>query len=201
MTDQSTYSNNTDILETRINELVSNIPSVEIDRDRVKDYTCLLVNPDDLLKVMETIAYWDDIPMNYLRCITAIDQLTHIDVVYVFSNIPGPGGLAIAARCARKNGVLPSAYGIWETADFQERETFEFFGVTFEGHPNLKRLLTHEEMKGFPLLKDYPKGGDPDDLEAMDAFLPDGWLEDMKIEKERLQNWLQEEIAKRTENN
>lgn len=199
MTDELTYSNTTRILEARINKLVRDIPSVEIDRDRVKDYLCLLVNPDDLMRVMETIANWDEIPMNYLRCITGIDQLTHLEVVYIFASIPGPGGLAVVARCPRKDGVLPSVYGIWEAADYQERETYEFFGVKFDGHPDLRRLLTHDEMNGHPLLKDYPKGGDPDDLKAIDAFLPDGWLEDMKIEKERLQEWLQEEIAKRTE--
>ncbi|MBU1022864.1 NADH-quinone oxidoreductase subunit C [bacterium] len=197
MTDQATHTNES--LETRLNELAQKIPSVEIDRERFRDHLCVLVNPEDLLQVMETVVDWIDIPMNYLRCITGVDQLTHIEVVYILTSVPAGAKLAIVARCPRDGGVLPSITGIWETAAWQERETWEFFGVEFEGHPDLRRLLTPEEFRGFPLLKDYPKGGDPDDLKAVDAFLPDGWLEKMAEEKENRKKWLADEIAKRTQ--
>lgn len=184
-------------LEKRLGEIASKFPTAEISRDRMIDYACITTNPDSLHDVMTAIASWDDIPMNYLRCITAVDQLTHIEVVYFLTNIPNGDRLAVATSCPRNDGTLPSVVDIWDTAAFQEREVYEFFGVNFDGHPDLRRLLTPDQYTGFPLLKDYPKGGDPDDLIAVDAYLPDGWIEKQKIEKEQLAKWLQDEIAKR----
>jgi NADH-quinone oxidoreductase subunit C len=184
-------------LEKRLGEIASKFPAAGVSRDRMVDYVCINTNPDDLHNVMKAIASWDDIPMNYLRCITAVDQLTHIEVVYFLTNIPNGDRLAVATSCPRNEGTIPSVVDIWETASFQEREVYEFFGVNFEGHPDLRRLLTPEQYTGFPLLKDYPKGGDPDDLIAVDAYLPDGWIEKQKNEKDQLTRWLKDEIAKR----
>jgi len=183
-------------IESCLKEIAESFPAVEIDRERVREQVAVLVNPGDLRKLMEKLSNWKEYPLNYLRCITAIDKLTHIEVVYVLINIPGGGGLTVIARCPREDGKLPSVFDLWHTADFQEREVFDFFGVKFEGHPDLRRLLMSEEIKGHPLLKDYPKGGDPDDLVTMKAYLPDGWLEKMQAEKERLKQWLKDEVEK-----
>ncbi len=55
-----------------------------------------------------------------------------------------------------EGGKVPSVRSIWKTADWFERETYDMFGVIFENHPNLKRLLTHHQFQGHPLRKDYP---------------------------------------------
>jgi NADH-quinone oxidoreductase subunit C len=55
--------------------------------------------------------------------------------------------------------VLPSATGVWHSADFMEREAYDFFGVRFEGHPNLRRIHMPDEWEGHPQRKDYPLGG------------------------------------------
>lgn len=54
---------------------------------------------------------------------------------------------------------LPTATGVWASADWDERETWEMYGIEFEGHPNLIRLLTTEDFEGFPLRKDFPLKG------------------------------------------
>ncbi len=56
---------------------------------------------------------------------------------------------------------VPSVIGLWPTADWHEREAFDLMGVRFDGHPNLKRLLTDDDWEGHPLRKDYPIGGEP----------------------------------------
>ncbi len=62
---------------------------------------------------------------------------------------------------------LPSVYGLFRGADWQERETFDMFGIQFEGHPHPKRLLMPEDWKGWPLRKDYVQ---PDFYEMQDAY-------------------------------
>ena len=63
--------------------------------------------------------------------------------------------------------TLPSIYGLFRGADWQERETFDMFGIQFEGHPHPKRLLMPEDWKGWPLRKDYIQ---PDFYEMQDAY-------------------------------
>ena len=62
---------------------------------------------------------------------------------------------------------LPSIYGLFRGADWQERETFDMFGIHFDGHPHPKRLLMPEDWKGWPLRKDYVQ---PDFYEMQDAY-------------------------------
>jgi NADH/F420H2 dehydrogenase subunit C len=56
---------------------------------------------------------------------------------------------------------VPSVVPIWPTADWHEREAFDMFGIEFEGHPNLTRILMPDDWEGHPLRKDYPIGGEP----------------------------------------
>lgn len=69
----------------------------------------------------------------------------------------------------RRDGDLrvPSLYGLFRGADWQERETYDMFGINFDGHPHPKRLLMPEDWKGFPLRKDYIQ---PDFYEMQDAY-------------------------------
>lgn len=62
---------------------------------------------------------------------------------------------------------LPSIYGLFRGADWQERETFDMYGIQFEGHPHPKCLLMHEDWKGWPLRKDFVQ---PDFYEMQDAY-------------------------------
>jgi NAD(P)H-quinone oxidoreductase subunit J len=63
--------------------------------------------------------------------------------------------------------TIPTLYGLFRGADWQERETFDMYGIQFEGHPHPKRLLMPEDWKGFPLRKDYVQ---PDFYEMQDAY-------------------------------
>jgi NADH/F420H2 dehydrogenase subunit C len=56
---------------------------------------------------------------------------------------------------------VPSVVGIWPTADWHEREAWDLFGIRFDGHPNLERILMEDDWEGHPLRKDYPLGGEP----------------------------------------
>jgi NADH-quinone oxidoreductase subunit C len=57
--------------------------------------------------------------------------------------------------------TVPTVIAIWPTADWHEREVYDMFGISIDGHPNLKRILMDDDWEGHPLRKDYPIGGEP----------------------------------------
>ena len=68
---------------------------------------------------------------------------------------------------------VPSVTSVYPTADWQERETYDFFGVVFDGHPNLTRILMPDDWEGFPQRKDYPLGGVPVEYKGAEIPPPD----------------------------
>jgi len=78
-----------------------------------------------------------------------------IQVVYHLYSYQHRHLFVLKVDAARENPVVPSVAGIWSHADWQEREVFDLLGVTFEGHPDLRRLLMPEDWPGHPLRKDF----------------------------------------------
>lgn len=78
-----------------------------------------------------------------------------------------PEEVRIKVHVPRDTPKVPSVYWIWKGADWQERETYDMYGIVFEGHPNLKRILMPEDWVGWPLRKDYIS---PDFYELQDAY-------------------------------
>ena len=70
--------------------------------------------------------------------------------------------LRVRLQCWLDDGdEVPSVISIWPTADWHERETYDMLGITFDGHPHMRRLLMEDDWDGHPLRKDYPIGGEP----------------------------------------
>src|ERR1017187_1288693 len=99
----------------------------------------------------------DDEGFDYCVDITAVHypkREQQFDMVYVLYSFPKNERTRVKARI--KDGEhVPSAVSIWETANWLEREVFDMFGIVFDGHPGLKRILLPDEWKGHPLRKDY----------------------------------------------
>ncbi|OCR01804.1 NADH dehydrogenase [Oscillatoriales cyanobacterium USR001] len=110
---------------------------------------------------------------NYLRCQGGYDQgpgedlVSFYDLVKVSDNCDRPEAVRVKVFLPREDPKLPSVYWIWKAADFQERETYDMYGIFYEGHPNLKRILMPEDWIGWPLRKDYIS---PDFYELQDAY-------------------------------
>ena len=110
---------------------------------------------------------------NYLRCQSAYDAGPGKELVSVYDltkltdDADAPAEVRIKVFLPRENPTIPSVYWIWKAADWQERECYDMFGITYEGHPNLKRLLMPEDWEGWPLRKDYIS---PDFYELQDAY-------------------------------
>jgi len=110
---------------------------------------------------------------NYLMCQCGYDSAPGGDLVSVYhlakldDQADKPVEVRVKVFLPRANPTVPSVYWIWRTADWQERETYDMYGIIFEGHPNLKRILMPEDWVGYPLRKDYVT---PDFYELQDAY-------------------------------
>ena len=116
----------------------------------------VVLKSDSLADVARFLRDGEGLDFDFLNFITAVDYYDHFEVVYLLSSLEHNHSLTIKARCYdRENPVLPSVVGLWQGADFQERELYDLFGITFEGHPNLKRIFLWEGFAGHPLRKDF----------------------------------------------
>lgn len=131
------------------------------------------ISPNNLLSIVEALK---NDGFNYLQCQGGYDEGPGLNIV-CFYNLIEMNELKedISPREVRlkvfldRNGDLtvPSLYSLFRGADWQERETFDMYGVNFQGHPHPKRLLMPEDWKGWPLRKDYVQ---PDFYEMQDAY-------------------------------
>ena len=116
----------------------------------------VVVKSDSLADVARFLRDSEGLDFDFLNFITAVDYYDHFEVVYLLSSLEHNHSLTIKTRCYdRENPILPSVVGLWQGADFQERELYDLFGITFEGHPNLKRIFLWEGFAGHPLRKDF----------------------------------------------
>jgi NADH-quinone oxidoreductase subunit C len=116
----------------------------------------LLLEGDRLLAVMEYLKTSPDLDFDYLNHVTGVDYYDYLEVVYQLTSLKHNHGLVLKVRCYdRDNPVLPSVVGLWQGADFQEREIYDLLGISFEGHPNLRRIVLWEGFEGHPLRKDF----------------------------------------------
>jgi NAD(P)H-quinone oxidoreductase subunit J len=128
------------------------------------------VSPDLLLAVA-TALYEQG--FNYLQCQGAYDLGPGKDLVSFYHLIKvaddsrQPMEVRLKVFLPRQNPRVASVYWLWKSADWQERESYDMYGIIYEGHPNLKRILMPEDWVGWPLRKDYVS---PDFYELQDAY-------------------------------
>jgi NADH-quinone oxidoreductase subunit C len=116
----------------------------------------LLVKSDLLLEIAAYLKAAPGLDFDYLTAITAVDYIDCFEVIYQLTSIEHNHSLVLKTRCYnRDNPTLPSVVSLWRGADFQEREIYDLFGISFEGHPNLKRIVLWEGFEGHPLRKDF----------------------------------------------
>jgi NADH/F420H2 dehydrogenase subunit C len=116
----------------------------------------VLVKSDSLVKVAAYLKDTDGLKFEYLNYITAVDYYSYFEVVYQLTSLETNRSVVLKTRAyGRDNPTVPSVTGLWQGADFQEREIYDLMGIKFEGHPNLKRILLWEGFPGYPLRKDW----------------------------------------------
>ena len=112
------------------------------------------VDPADLVAVMNKLR--DEPGFNYLFCLTCVDYKTHFTMFYHLRNLQTFDELVIKAKIDDVNHpAIDSVTGLYQTANFHEREVYDLFGVKFYGHPDLRRIFLDENWPGYPLRKSY----------------------------------------------
>jgi len=84
-----------------------------------------------------------------------------LGVLYELLDMANVDRLTVKVRVHTHAAVVDSVTPDWPTADFQEREIYDMFGVEFRGHPDLRRILMPDDYEGFPQRRDFPVGGEP----------------------------------------
>jgi NADH-quinone oxidoreductase subunit C len=118
-----------------------------VDRSRIVDALRLLRDDADLA-------------FDMLSDVTAVDYLPRkprFEVVYHLYSIPRNQRVRIKARVAEDAVQIASVVDLYASANWMEREVWDLYGIRFDGHPDLRRLLLYDEFEGHPLRKDYPK--------------------------------------------
>ncbi|MEI8167262.1 MAG: NADH-quinone oxidoreductase subunit C [Chloroflexales bacterium] len=119
-----------------------------------------LVDPTQIVAAATYLR--DTLGYAFLSDIAVVDYLVEdiFELVYRFYNVEGGPALALKIRVPRDVPEVPSLTPAWPGANFHEREAFDLYGITFIGHPFLRRIYMWDEFEGFPMRKDFPRQGD-----------------------------------------
>jgi NADH-quinone oxidoreductase subunit C len=120
-----------------------------------------IVPREKLLEVGRFLRDDADLRFDMLVDVTAVDYLgrsPRFEVVYHVYSVPLNHRVRIKVALEESDPRVPSLVPIWAGANWLERETWDLYGIVFEGHPDLRRIYLYEEFQGHPLRKDYPKG-------------------------------------------
>ncbi len=137
-------------------------------------YGLLTIETDtaSILDVLEFLKTDDDLQFGYLTDITAVHYpgLTkEFAVVYHVHSLVNNVRIRIKVFLDGNYPAIPTATVLWNGANWMERETYDFFGIQFVGHPDLRRILNVDDMEVFPMRKEYPLE-DPNKVDKKDYF-------------------------------
>jgi len=120
----------------------------------------LIIRKDAILDVARLLKEDPELQFNFLMDLTAVDYMgrnPRFEIVYLFVSLPNNTRLRVKIQSDDLYPNVKSLTPLWKTANFLERECYDLYGIRFEGHPNLTRIMLYEGFEGHPLRKDYPK--------------------------------------------
>jgi len=141
--------------------LKEQFPASILDVTEFRGEVTVTVAKSDILAILSFLK--DSLQYNQLTDVTAVDYLGKKEdrymMVYQLLSIPNKDRLRIKTPVSEADGRVESVTQVWGTANWLEREVFDLFGIVFENHPDLRRILMTPEWEGHPLRKDYPLQG------------------------------------------
>ena len=131
-----------------------------------RNETTVVLAPQDLVRICRFLRDDPGLAFDFLSDVTGVDRLMlpepspRFEVVYHVYSLQYRRRIRLKVRVDNGQAV-PTVTDLWPTANWHEREVYDLLGVTFEGHPDLRRILTPDDWEGHPLRKDYPVEASP----------------------------------------
>jgi NADH-quinone oxidoreductase subunit C len=122
------------------------------------------VAPEAIRDTLEYLSRTDEEPWTSLMSVHGVDYLPaepRFSVHYQLLSMERCDRLNVRTRLTGEEPHLPTVIDLFPTADYQEREIYDMFGVVFDGHPDMRRILLPEDYTGYPQRRDFPMGGEP----------------------------------------
>jgi NADH-quinone oxidoreductase subunit C len=144
-----------------IEALQTAFPDSVQDIQRFRDEITVVVDSERIADICRFCRDTKGLEYNFLSDVAGVDyypQEPRFAVVYQLYSMPHNRTLCLKAYLADEEPALPSVTPVYPAANWSEREVYDLFGVTFTGHPDLRRILMPENWDGHPLRKDYPLG-------------------------------------------
>jgi NADH-quinone oxidoreductase subunit C len=145
---------------TLIAALRQDLPGAQLEPAPTSDlHTAIYASRDDVPAIARTLRDRPDLRFAFLAEVTAVDlhpREPRFELVYMCVSIEHKFRLRMKVRLSGGDARVATVSGIWPAANWLEREVWDLFGIQFDGHPDLRRLLMPEDWEGFPLRKDYP---------------------------------------------
>ncbi len=136
------------------NKIMELLPSAVF--EEVGEWLNINIESKDWLAFAQQLRNDASLFFNYLFCLTCIDWKTHLTMVYHFSSTKYRHNIVVKSKLDRNNPEIETVSKIWRTAEFNEREVYEMFGVNFLNHPDLRLLILPDGWEGKkPMLKDF----------------------------------------------
>lgn len=149
-----------------IDRVKSKFPKAVLETIVYRDEVTHVIEASEIVEVCKFLKSDEELQMVYLSDVCGVDyhpRKPRFQVVYHMLSLKKNLRLRLKVRLAEGESV-DSVTGVWRSANWYERETFDMFGIEFEGHPDLRRIYLAEDWEGHPLRKDYPLKGFKDDL-------------------------------------
>ena len=143
-----------------IDKVKSKYSEIIIDSHNFREEQTITVKKESVLELFKFLRDDPELDFKFLMDLTAVDYLnrkdTRFEMVYHFYSLKHNGRLRIKIPINEDDCTMDSVSSLWKTANWYEREVWDLYGIKFNNHPDMRRILLYEEFKGHPLRKDYP---------------------------------------------
>jgi len=140
----------------RIEQLLLNqFPEAVEESREISEVSTLTVKANEIVYICAFLKEDAELRFDYLMSLSAVDWPDRFDVVYHLYSIPHRHYVTLKVKVDKQKPLVPSVTSVWKAANWQEREVYDMFGIEFDGHPDLRRILLEPDWEGFPLRKDY----------------------------------------------
>ncbi len=158
-----------------LDKLKSRFSDAVLKSDTFRNELTVTVRKERIAEILQFLKEDSELSYDYLVDVTAVDCLRmeaspRFAVVYHLRSMKYGRRVRIKAPVSEQDARIESVCALWKSANWLERETHEMYGIVFDRHPDLRRLLTPETFKDYPLRKDYPLQGKGE----REALLPEG---------------------------